>query len=67
MHVSFSRRDALEEVLPPAALDAAERRGILDVEADDVDTHVNVLRAAGAIIVDEPSQPPWGSTRRHGR
>lgn len=54
-HVSFSRRDALEEVLPPAALDAAERRGIPDVEADDVDAHVNVLRAAGATIVDEPA------------
>lgn len=61
VHVSFSRREALEEVLPAAALDAAVRRGILDVEVDDVDAHVNMLRAAGAAIVEEPSQRPWGA------
>jgi catechol 2,3-dioxygenase-like lactoylglutathione lyase family enzyme len=61
VHVSFSRRDALEDVLPPAALDAAVRRGILDVEVNDVDAHVNMLRAVGAIIVDKPSPRPRGA------
>jgi hypothetical protein len=53
VHVSFSRRDALQEVLPPAALDDAVRRGILDVEVDDGDAHVNRLmarRISGSVL-----------------
>jgi uncharacterized glyoxalase superfamily protein PhnB len=61
VHVSFSRRDALLDVLPPEAIEIAVARGILDIAVDDVDSHIARLRAAGVTILQEPSQRAWGA------
>jgi catechol 2,3-dioxygenase-like lactoylglutathione lyase family enzyme len=61
VHISFSRRDALADHLPPAALDASLTSGIVDIAVADVDATVERLRAAGTTVIEGPADRPWGA------
>jgi PhnB protein len=65
-HAELEVGDALLMLGPPSVHGSSPRRGVsamIHVYVEDVDRHFQRARAAGAAIVLEPEDQPWGDRR----